>query len=148
MCGLSCGLCCFNLLHAMCLRPVRSFVQLIERAISLNLYQYGTSGLFSCVDLYYTAPLSSSLSTMQKLSFNLCFTKLYNFITEVIRPINCADMMHYYNTFPPPYHNCLEKKSIYNLDLVMLPWVRRTILEDTDASWSSRKKMTFILSYN
>jgi hypothetical protein len=48
-------------------------------------------------------------------SFNLCFTKLYNQIPELIRPQNQAAFMHYYNAFPSPYHHRLEEKAIDNL---------------------------------
>jgi hypothetical protein len=48
-------------------------------------------------------------------SFNLCFTKLYNQIPELIRPQNQAAFMHYYNALPSPYHHRLEEKSIDNL---------------------------------
>jgi hypothetical protein len=48
-------------------------------------------------------------------SFNLCFTKLYNQIHELIRPQNQAACMHYYNALPSPYHHRLEEKFIDNL---------------------------------
>jgi hypothetical protein len=35
--------------------------------------------------------------------FNLCFTKLYNQIHELIQPHNQATFMHYYNALPSPY---------------------------------------------
>jgi hypothetical protein len=38
-------------------------------------------------------------------AFNLCFTKLYNQIPEVIRPHNQASLMHYYNSIPPSFHH-------------------------------------------
>jgi hypothetical protein len=40
--------------------------------------------------------------------FNLCFTKLYNQIPELIRPQNQATFMHYYNALPSLYHHRLE----------------------------------------
>ena len=48
-------------------------------------------------------------------SFNLCFTKLYNQIPELILHQNQAAFMHYYNALPSPYHHRLEQKSINNL---------------------------------
>jgi hypothetical protein len=48
-------------------------------------------------------------------SFNLCLTKLYNQIPELIRPQNQVDFMHYYNALPSPYHHRLEEKAIGNL---------------------------------
>jgi hypothetical protein len=48
-------------------------------------------------------------------SFNLCFTKLYNQIPELIHPQNQASFMHYYNVLPSPYHHRLEEKAIDNL---------------------------------
>jgi hypothetical protein len=48
-------------------------------------------------------------------SFNLCFTKLYNQIPELIHPQNQAAFMHYYNALPSPYHHRLEEKSIDNI---------------------------------
>ena len=49
------------------------------------------------------------------MSFNLCFTKLYNQILELIHPQNQDAFMHYYNAFPSPYHHKLEEKAIDNL---------------------------------
>jgi hypothetical protein len=40
-------------------------------------------------------------------SFNLCFTKLYNQIPELICPQNQATFMHYYNVLPSPYSHRL-----------------------------------------
>jgi hypothetical protein len=48
-------------------------------------------------------------------SFNLCFTKVYNQIHELIRPQNQATFMHYYNDCPSLYRHRLEEKSIENL---------------------------------
>jgi hypothetical protein len=48
-------------------------------------------------------------------SFNLCFTKLYNQILELIQPHNQAAFMHYYNELPSPYCHRIEEKSIDNL---------------------------------
>jgi hypothetical protein len=48
-------------------------------------------------------------------SFNLCFTKLYNQIPELIQPHNQVTFMHYYNELPSPYHHRLEEKAIDNL---------------------------------
>jgi hypothetical protein len=48
-------------------------------------------------------------------SFNLCFNKLYNQISELIQPHNQATFMHYYNALPSPYRHRLEEKSIDNL---------------------------------
>jgi hypothetical protein len=48
-------------------------------------------------------------------SFNLCFTKLYNQIPELIRPHKQATFMHYYNALPSPYHHRPEGKAIDNL---------------------------------
>jgi hypothetical protein len=48
-------------------------------------------------------------------SFNLCFTKLYNQIPELIHPQNQATFMHYYNALPSPYRHRLEEKAIDNL---------------------------------
>jgi hypothetical protein len=48
-------------------------------------------------------------------SFNLCFTKLYNQIPELIRPHNQASFMHYCNALPSPYRHSLEEISIDNL---------------------------------
>jgi hypothetical protein len=48
-------------------------------------------------------------------SFNLCFTKLYNQILELIQPQNQAAFMHYYNALPSPYHHRLEEKVVDNL---------------------------------
>jgi hypothetical protein len=45
-------------------------------------------------------------------SFNLCFTKLYNQIPELIRPLNQASFMHYYNALPSPYRHRLEEKKM------------------------------------
>jgi hypothetical protein len=52
-------------------------------------------------------------------SFNLCFTKLYNQIPELIHPQNQAAFMHYYNALPSPYHHRLEEKSIYNISFAL-----------------------------
>jgi hypothetical protein len=52
-------------------------------------------------------------------SFNLCFTKLYNQILELIRPQNQAAFMHYYNALPSPYRHRLEEKSIDNLGFAL-----------------------------
>jgi hypothetical protein len=51
--------------------------------------------------------------------FNLCFTKLYNQIPELIRPQNQDPFMHYYNTLPSPYRPRLEEKAIDNLDFAL-----------------------------
>jgi hypothetical protein len=48
-------------------------------------------------------------------SFNLCFTKLYNQIPEIIRPHNQATLMHYYNTLPVAYRHRLEEKNVDSL---------------------------------
>jgi hypothetical protein len=48
-------------------------------------------------------------------SFNLCFTKLYNQILELIHPQNQAAFMHYYNALHSPYRHRLEEKAIDNL---------------------------------
>jgi hypothetical protein len=48
-------------------------------------------------------------------SFNLCFTKLYNQVVELICPQNQAAFMHYYNALPSPYRHRLEEKAIDNL---------------------------------
>jgi hypothetical protein len=48
-------------------------------------------------------------------SFNLCFTKLYNQIPEIIRPHNQAALMHYYNALPSSYHHRLEEKNANSL---------------------------------
>jgi hypothetical protein len=48
-------------------------------------------------------------------SFNLCFTKLYNQIHELIQPHNQVTFMHYYNALPSPYRHRLEEKAIDNL---------------------------------
>jgi hypothetical protein len=47
-------------------------------------------------------------------SFNLCFTKLYNQIPELIFPQNQATFMHYYNELPFFYCHRLEEKAIDN----------------------------------
>jgi hypothetical protein len=52
-------------------------------------------------------------------SFNLCFTKLYNQIPELIRPQNQASFMHYYNALPSSYLHRLEEKSIDNLGFAL-----------------------------
>ena len=41
-------------------------------------------------------------------SFNLCFTKFYNQIPELICPQNQAACMHYYNALPSPYRHRIE----------------------------------------
>jgi hypothetical protein len=48
-------------------------------------------------------------------SFNLCFTKLYNQILELIHPQNQGAFMHYYNVLPSPYCHRLKEKVIDNL---------------------------------
>jgi len=48
-------------------------------------------------------------------SFNLCFTKLYDKIHEIIFPQNQVALMHYYNALSSPYCHRLEEKSIDNL---------------------------------
>jgi hypothetical protein len=48
-------------------------------------------------------------------SFNLCFTKLYNQIPELIRPLNQVAFMHYYNALASSYRQRLEEKSIDNI---------------------------------
>jgi hypothetical protein len=48
-------------------------------------------------------------------TFNLCFTKLYNQIHELICPQNQVAFMHYYNALPSPYRHRLEEKAIDNL---------------------------------
>jgi hypothetical protein len=47
-------------------------------------------------------------------SFNLCFTKLYKQIPELIQPQNQVNFMHYYNALPSPYHHRLKEKFIDN----------------------------------
>ena len=51
--------------------------------------------------------------------FNLCFTKLYNQIPELIYPQNQASFMDYYNALPSPYHHRLEDKAIDNIGFVL-----------------------------
>jgi hypothetical protein len=48
-------------------------------------------------------------------SFNLCSTKLYNKIPELICPQNQATFMHYYNAIPSPYCHRIGEKVIDNL---------------------------------
>jgi hypothetical protein len=48
-------------------------------------------------------------------AFNLNFTKLYNQISDLIRPQNQYVFMHYYNAFPFSYCHRLEEKSIDNI---------------------------------
>lgn len=48
-------------------------------------------------------------------AFNLRFTKFFNRILEIIRPQNQAAMIHYDNTLPPIFRNCLEDKNITKL---------------------------------
>jgi len=43
--------------------------------------------------------------------FNLCLTKLYNHIMEIIQPHNQASLMHYYKELPSSYHHRLEEKN-------------------------------------
>jgi hypothetical protein len=45
-------------------------------------------------------------------SFNLCFTKLYNQILELIQPHNQAAFMHYYNALPSPYRQRIDKNPL------------------------------------
>jgi hypothetical protein len=61
----------------------------------------------------YGSTITSPINIIK--SFNLCFTKLYNRIHELIRPRNQAAFMHYYNALPSPYHHRLEEKAIDNL---------------------------------
>jgi len=48
-------------------------------------------------------------------SFNLRFTKLYNYIPKLIRPYNQDSFIQYYNTLPSCYPHRLEKKNVTSL---------------------------------
>jgi len=48
-------------------------------------------------------------------AFNLCFTKLYNQILEIIRPRNQATLVHYYNALSSSYHHRLDEKNVNSL---------------------------------
>jgi hypothetical protein len=52
--------------------------------------------------------------------FNLCFTKLYNKIPEIIRPHNQSTLMHYYNTLLVYYRHRIEEKNVDSLGSVTI----------------------------
>jgi hypothetical protein len=52
-------------------------------------------------------------------SFNLCFTKLYDQIPDIIRPHNQAIFMHYYNTLLVAYIHRLEEKDVNSLEFAL-----------------------------
>jgi len=55
-------------------------------------------------------------------SFNLHFTKLYNQISELMRPQNQDSFMHYYNALPSPYYHSIEENTIDNIGYAVHTW--------------------------
>jgi hypothetical protein len=111
---------------------MRVFVNSLEGKVVANFFDLPPKILSTWEELIYwlRSTYGKSKSPAEKLreynnatykygetikSFNLCFTKLYNQIHELIHHHNQAAFMHYYNALPSPYRHRLEEKSIDNL---------------------------------
>jgi hypothetical protein len=84
-----------------------------EELVSWFKYTYGKRKIPAQKLCEYNNIVDKDNETINYL--NLCFTKLYNQIIELIHPQNQASFMHYYNALYSPYLHRLEEKSIDNL---------------------------------